>query len=387
MRIGIITGEYPPMQGGVGDYTQLLARQLSERDHDIFVFTSAQLSESDSAIHITNTVKKWRWGAIRAIQKWIKIHKLDVISLQFETAAYSMSPFIHFLPQVVRVPVVTTFHDLLFPYLFPKAGALRPMIVRHLANRSDGVIVTNHEDYMQLDNHPNMTLIPLGNLVHADLPADYDRTQWRDKAGAGDDDFLIAYFGFINHSKGVEILLEDLAYLRQTGYPFRLVMIGGKTGSSDPTNADYAQKIDALITQLGLSDAVTWTGFVDNAQVNAYLDASDVVCLPFRDGCSYRRSSLLAAIHRGCAIVTTQPNVYIPLFKDGENMALVTPFTLDPKTPNYFHVSHKLLQLYRNPHLRAHIQQGALQLSGQFDWTTIISDYETFFANIVEGKK
>lgn len=387
MRIGIITGEYPPMQGGVGDYTQLLARQLAGRGHHVFLFTSAQSHESDPAIHITNTIKKWRWSAIRAIQKWAKTHKLDIISLQFETAAYAMSPFIHFLPQMVRLPVVTTFHDLLFPYLFPKAGALRPMIVRHLANCSAGVIVTNHEDYMQLDSHPNLTLIPLGNLVPADLPADYDRITWRNRAGANADDFLIAYFGFINHSKGVEILLEDLAYLRQCGYPFRLVMIGGKTGSSDPTNADYAQKIDALITQLGLDDAVTWTGFVDNAQVNAYLDASDVVCLPFRDGCSYRRSSLLAAIHRGCAIITTQPNVYIPLFKDGENMALVTPFILDPKTPSYFHVSHKLLQLYRNPHLRLRIKEGALQLAKQFDWTTIISDYEAFFADVLEGRK
>jgi glycosyltransferase involved in cell wall biosynthesis len=296
-----------------------------------------------------------------------------------------MSPFIHFLPQAVPVPVVTTFHDLLFPYLFPKAGALRPMIVRHLARRSAGVITTNHEDYLQLDNHPNITLIPLGNLVSADLPADYDRPTWRKQAGAGDDEFLIAYFGFINHSKGVEILLEDLAYLRASGYPFRLVMIGGKTGSSDPTNADYAQKIDKLITQLNLESAVTWTGFVDSEQVNAYLEASDVVCLPFRDGSSYRRSSLLAAVHRGCAIITTQPQVHIQLFKDGENMLLVSPFTLDPKAPNYFHISHKLLQLYRNQKLRAHLKAGALQLATQFDWETIISDYESFFTHILKG--
>lgn len=387
MRIGIVTGEYPPMQGGVGDYTKILAHELVARGHDVFLFTSAQCQETNPAIHINNSTQKWRWGTLRAIKKWVSTHKIEIISLQFETAAYKMSPFIHFLPQMVRVPVVTTFHDLMFPYLFPKAGALRPMIVRYLARRSVGVITTNHEDYLQLDTHPNITLIPLGNLVPADLPADYQRPVWRKKAGANDDDFLIAYFGFINHSKGVEILLEDLAYLRSSGYPFRLVMIGGKTGSSDPTNADYAQKIDALITQLNLDQTVIWTGFVDNAQVNAYLDASDVVCLPFRDGASYRRSSLLAAIHRGCAIITTQPQVHIQLFKDGENMLLVAPFTLDPKAPNYFHISHKLLQLYRNQPLRAHLKEGALQLAQQFDWATIISDHESFFNHILEKKR
>ncbi len=387
MRIGIITGEYPPMQGGVGDYTKIVAHELVARGHSVFLFTSEKSQEANPAIHLTNTVKKWRWRAIKAIQKWAKAHQLDMISLQFETAAYGMSPFIHILPQMVRVPVVTTFHDLLFPYLFPKAGALRPMIVRHLANRSVGIILTNHEDYLELHEHPHSTLIPLGNLVTADLPADYDRTAWRKKAGADETDFLVAHFGFINHSKGVEILLEDLAYLRATGYPFKLVMIGGKTGSSDPTNADYSQKIDALITQLNLGDAIIWTGFVDSSEVNAYLDASDVVCLPFRDGSSYRRSSLLAAIHRGCAIITTQPQVHIQFFKDGENMILVSPFTLDPKAPNYFHISHKLLQLYRNERLRGHLKEGALKLSEQFDWATIIADHEAFFAHILGGRR
>ncbi|MDX2077999.1 MAG: glycosyltransferase family 4 protein [bacterium] len=387
MRIGIVTGEYPPMQGGVGDYTKILAHELVARGHEVFLFTSTQSAEANPALHITNVVKKWRWGTVRMIQKWAKSHKIDILSLQFETAAYGMSPFIHFLPQMIRVPVVTTFHDLMFPYLFPKAGALRPMIVRYLARTSAGVILTNHEDYLELDEHPRSTLIPLGNLVPADLPANFDRTIWRKQAGAGENDFLVAHFGFINHSKGVEILLEDLAYLRANGYPLKLVMIGGKTGSSDPTNAEYSQKIDALITQLHLDEAITWTGFVDSEQVNAYLEASDVVCLPFRDGASYRRSSLLAAIHQGCAIITTQPQVHIQLFKDGENMLLVSPFTLDPKAPNYFHISHKLLQLYRNQPLRAHIKEGALKLAEQFDWATLITDYEAFFAHVLEERK
>ena len=45
------------------------------------------------------------------------------MNIQYQTAAYGMSPFIHFLPDALRpIPVVTTFHDLRFPYLFPKAG-------------------------------------------------------------------------------------------------------------------------------------------------------------------------------------------------------------------------------------------------------------------------
>src|SRR5262249_39205433 len=156
-------------------------------------------------------------------------------------------PWIHFLPQWARVPVVTTFHDLRFPYLFPKAGRLRDRIVMHLARRSAGMIITNHEDYRQVKAIPNTVLIPIVSNILTPLPADYDAKVWRQKAGATTDDFLLAYFGFINRSKGVDLLLNSLAQLRAEQIPARLVMIGGRTGTSDPTNAAYAHEIDALI--------------------------------------------------------------------------------------------------------------------------------------------
>ena len=40
MRIAIITGEYPPMEGGVGDFTYHLSRTLSAQGHDLCILTS-----------------------------------------------------------------------------------------------------------------------------------------------------------------------------------------------------------------------------------------------------------------------------------------------------------------------------------------------------------
>ncbi|HCU98237.1 MAG TPA: hypothetical protein DGM69_02695, partial [Chloroflexi bacterium] len=39
MKIGIVTGEYPPLKGGVGDYTQKLASQLINKGNKVSVFT------------------------------------------------------------------------------------------------------------------------------------------------------------------------------------------------------------------------------------------------------------------------------------------------------------------------------------------------------------
>ena len=54
--------------------------------------------------------------------------------------------------------------------------------------------------------------------------------------------------------------------------------------------------------------------------------------LPFEDGASYRRSSLIAAIHQGCAILTTEPAHEIETFAHGRNL-LARPALLRRKHP------------------------------------------------------
>lgn len=384
MRIGIIAGEYPPRQGGVGAYTRIIALRLTELGHHVSILCRKDAMEPDTRIRLHNTISSWNVFSLREVSRWAKQEKLDVISLQFETAAFDMSPWVHFIPRTTSVPVITTFHDLLVPYLFPKAGALRHWIILHLAKTSAGIILTNQEDFAQTTTIPIRTLIPIGSNISIELPENYDRTTWRIEMGIQDDEFLIGHFGFLNRTKGIDILLEDIAVIRQRyNYPIKLVMIGGRTGDSDPSNWDYAGEIDAEITRLGLSEHVIWTGYIDDTGVSAYLMASDAIVLPFRDGASYRRGSLMAAIHHGCAIITTIPNVHVPLFVDGENMLLARTVILDEAIPPYAHVSQEILLLYRKPELREKLRGGALKLAKHFDWQMIAKDYITFFDRVL----
>lgn len=374
MRIGIITGEYPPHQGGVGAYSQIIARTLAAQGHDVFVFTH-HAAAPDNRVHVTPSVRHWNLSAIRAANQWAHEMRLDVVNVQYQTAAYAMSPFIHVLPDIIRrIPVVTTFHDLRYPYLFPKAGRLREWIVNHLARRSDGVIVTNHEDAAQLADLRNLALIPIGSNITVEPPPNNGSDTWRAKAGAQSDDFLIAYFGFANRSKGLDVLLDSLAQLRADGVPARLLMIGGRTGSSDPTNAAYADAIDAQIEALGLVQFARWAGYVDETAVAAYLHAADAVALPFLDGASFRRGTLMAAIHHGCAIVTTQPNIPIPEFSD-EQMLFVPPGDKSA-------LAAALRRLYDSPDLRARLRAGARTLAPRFDWAQIACDTTDFFERV-----
>jgi glycosyltransferase involved in cell wall biosynthesis len=378
MRIGVVTGEYPPMRGGVGAYTQILAREWVRQGQEVFIFSSQAAHNEDSAIHLTNNIVKWGLSSLPAVNQWAKDNHLDVINLQFQTAAYAMSPWIHFLPDTVRsAPVVTTFHDLRFPYLFPKAGQLRDWIVMHLARRSAGVIVTNHEDSEKVSGLPRVKLIPIGSNILITLPPDFDPVLWRQRAGAREGDFLIAYFGLLNSSKGLEHLLESLRDLRASGTPARLVMVGDIAGTSDPTNTAYAAEIMNRIHALKLEGYIHHTGFIDDLAVGSYLEACDVVALPFLDGASYRRGSLMAAIQYGCAIVSTTPQVGVSGFRHNENLLLVPPGDTASLT-------QALRELYENSEMRSGLQAGTEKLATHFDWSLIAGDTIDFF-RIITG--
>lgn len=364
------------MQGGVGAYSQVLARALVVQGQEVCVFSNVEARAYDDGIAVKNAVNRWTPFSLQAVNAWARAEGLDVISLQFQTACYGMSPWIHFLPDYIkRIPVVTTFHDLRFPYLFPKAGALRDWIVLHLARTSDGTIVTNQEDFDRVRGLPNVRLIPIGSNITTPLPIDFDPQPWCERAGVQPGDFLVAHFGFMKQGKGIETLLESIAKVRTKGIPARLLMIGGRASDSEPTDVAYTSSVDKLIDSLGLTPHVHWTGYLDEQAVSAYLKAADVVTLPFADGASYRRGSLMAAVHHGCAIVTTTPQFPTPAFVDGENMLLVSP-------GDSRQMAGAIHRLYDSPTLRARLQQGAVQLARHFDWSQIACNYIDFFKQL-----
>jgi glycosyltransferase involved in cell wall biosynthesis len=319
VKIGLITGEYPPQQGGVGDFTRELARALIAAGHGAQVITTAgQLSAASQAddVPVQRAVTSWGmrcWGEIAAAARR---QQLDVLNIQYEPAAYAMRVGVNFLPgawarRSLKAPIVTTFHDLLVPYLFPKAGPLRWKVVEYLARRSDAVIVTNGVDRARLSDLPplasSLHTIPIGSNIDPLAAGEFDRAAERARWGIRPGEQVLGYFGFLSLSKGGSDLMQALTALLGEGLPVKLLLIGGRTGSSDPTNAEYAAQVEQLSASLGVADRVIATGYLEPPGVSRALWCCDVMVLPYADGASLRRGSLLAAIAHGRAIVTTEP--------------------------------------------------------------------------------
>lgn len=367
------------MQGGVGAFSRELASALAQQGHELHILTDRRVgAASEPYISVDSLVNGWSRAAVATARQWAHLYELDIVNIQYEAAAFQMSALIHFLPTLIgNIPTVTTFHDLLVPYLFPKAGSLRNKALITLAERSAGVIVTNPQDERQLAADAkiaHLSQIPIGSNVRAVLPPNYDRAVWRKRLNIPEKASLIGYFGFLNATKGVDTLLQALKSLRDTDA--HLLIIGGRTGASDPANEAYAEQIDRLVERLALVTRVHATGFVDDSTVSEFLSACDVIALPFKDGVSFRRGSFMAAITHGCAVVTTTPAVPLPELQDGTNVRLVAPDSPDE-------LADAIRALIKDPALRTRLQTNARNLSMLFTWDRIAVRTAEFYQEVI----
>lgn len=383
MHVLFVTGEYPPMQGGVGAYTRELARALYDQNVRVSVLTSQRAAqpncaEFDGCIRVLPAIDRWNWRVFHVVPELAHELGADWVHVQYQTAAYAMHPAINFAPpRWKRKGVCTawTYHDLLPMYLFPKAGRLlRTWVTERPAHAAACVITTNEADRLELANrHIDAVTIPIGsNIVSACLSADQRRAR-RAQRGYTESDLVVGFFGFLNQSKGGDDLIETLRLLHKTRGDVQLLMIGDKIGASDQTTHEYLRKVEKTIRKHNLQDKVQWTGAEPDSEVAADLNTCDVVLLPFTDGASLRRGTLMAALTNGCAIVTTTPQAPLPELQHERDLLYV-------KTGDAQGMTGAVLRLAGDDKLRATIQANARCASRQFGWEEIARRHLEMYA-------
>lgn len=357
------------MVGGMGDYTKELAKALAKLGDRVSVLTSVLGQDRGESFELYPRVSKWGFSSWKDILTLLREIEPQILHLQYQAAAYGMHPAMNLLPWRLRLirprPLLfITFHDLRVPYLFPKAGPVRRGAIAALAKGCDGVIVTNVQDEAEARGYSlEPYLIPIGSNISPRLPPGYDREEWRARWSARDET-LLSYFGLLHESKGVETLLRAWARLLERGQRIKLLMVGGKTGASDPTTTDYALQMEELCQELGLADRLLWTGYVDDEEISANLLASDICVLPYKDGASLRRGSLMAALAHGLPIITTRPAIQIKELIEGENIVLVPPDDVET-------LAAKIQELATSEGVRRRLGEGALALAQDFSWDNI----------------
>ena len=394
MRVLYITGEYPPNQGGIADYTAILRSELRALDVTSEVLTSSDCASTESTVH--PVVGTWGFPFWSIAQQIISERRIDVVHIQYQTAAFDLKPAINLLPwylrrRTSRPAIVTTFHDLRVPYLFPKAGPLRRWVTHMLGRHSDALIFTTREDREhwgatidagvpstkktpthQIGVGPAVPVVP--------ITAD-ERRALRAECGVAPDAYLVGFFGFVNLTKGLDTLFQAVGILRDQNIPAQALIIGGSLGESDPYNAVYKEHLERLIRRLDLDmgDILLSTGYLEAADASRALATCDAMALPFADGASLRRTSLLTALAHGLPVVSTYPKQPSPEIQESDALLLVPPD--DPPA-----LCRALRRLYEDRALAENLAPAAQAFARAFSWPRIAEHTLAVYAEACQQK-
>ncbi|MDO8689669.1 MAG: glycosyltransferase family 4 protein [Dehalococcoidia bacterium] len=405
MKVLLISGEFPPLIGGVGDYTACLAASLCDMGVQVAVLTSRAAGRSAFPFPVRAEVPNWDFGCWARVRREIARHRPDLVHIQYQAAAYGLHPAINLLPALLRltdrgIRALVTFHDLRVPYVFPKAGPLREKMLRLMARGCRGVICTDAADLDSVSRwslRSRAFLIPIGSNIPV-APADPKAPAAPGSSAEAlpgrldgvcanvlcqEDVLILGYFGLLNQSKGVELLLRAYHLVRQRGKSLRLVMIGADLGDSDPTNVAYARRVRAMASELDVDGSICWTGRLTAADTSRALQGLDFCVLPYVDGASFRRGTLMAALSHGLPVITTAPSYHPvggdgPSLSDGENCRLVLPGDVGQ-------LAEAIEELASSVSLRERLAAGAIDLARHFTWGEIARQTVAAYAAILSS--
>lgn len=308
-RILFVTGEYPPRIGGVGDHVVRLAEGLTAHGLTCFVATESRSADQPDA-GIYAVAGRYPLLAVLRTLQIVRRVRPDVVHVHYQAGAFARPGELLLLAWLLKRlgrthRLVVTFHDILQPYLFPKAGRLREQVVRGLARSAHTAIYVDELDRRRAVAHgygeANSRWIPAGPTIEPSADSG-NRSAARERLGLDATDFIIGFFGFRQASKGVGVLADALRRPELSGPRSLLALIGAASPTTDVRRSEPPVPASTF-AGVRLVD----TGEQPSDSISRWFVACDVIALPFLDGLSARRGSFMNAVAHGVPVVSTPP--------------------------------------------------------------------------------
>ncbi len=146
-------------------------------------------------------------------------------------------------------------------------------VLRFLAYRCDFITansVQQTELFYQLGVQRDRIVTVL-NGIDTDMFMPHDKKKCRDLLGLPQDKKIILFVGWLIQRKGIEYLLEAVAFLSQERDDFVCVIVG---------EGDQEKRLQKLVADRGLESFVSFVGAVPHSRVPLYMSAADAFVLP-----------------------------------------------------------------------------------------------------------
>ena len=306
MKWHILTGEYPPASGGVGDYTALLARALADAGDSVDVWVGGP---AEAAIAVRRRVHALpdAFGPLSQAaldEAWTA--SPGIVLLQYVPNALGRRgmnvPFCRWLLAQRRAgrDVRVMFHE---PYLY--FGWRRPwrnvpavvqrMMAALLVRAATELYYSSENWHAYLESYGAAdcgTVMPIPSTIPSDAPpAQVAELRRRFAPGAR----VVGHFGTFGEHVCAELRAVLPALLERDGN-VRAILIGR---GGERFLSELVRRVPSA------AERVHATGEIGAPDVAVALAACDVLFQPYPDGVTTRRTSVMAGLRNGIATVST----------------------------------------------------------------------------------
>lgn len=263
MKVVMVSGSWPPASCGVGDYAEQLSAALAVSDVDVVRFGG----------HGEVSAR----GLLRSISQ-IRSFKPDLVHIQYPTVGYGRSIAPAALSLLLRLPVVVTLHEFASFRFYRLPWFMPYTIVKALIFTSGA---EQRSFRRRLHRTPRISeIIPIGS----NIPVAPDTSP---------DVRTVCYFGLLMPNKGIEAFLSLARLMAGQGYVFSLI------GSTPVKWQSYGEGVVQEAKSLGIRTFLNET----SDAVAMRLKENTYAYLPFPDGVTEKRGSLLATIVNGLKVM------------------------------------------------------------------------------------
>jgi len=321
MKVALIGPVYP-YRGGIAHYTASLAQAFQQQGHEITIYSFSRQypawlypgkSDRDPSlqrlrfpvVYTIDTLNPWTWVKTAA---FIIRDKPDFVLFQWWTSF--MTPAFITVGKLCKrrgLPLLFLIHNV-YPH---EKRWFDPWLVRATLKLGDAFVVQSIQEKEKLLQlfpgariffHPHPVYMPFAEQKISKIEA---------KAQLGLDPNLpvALFFGIVRPYKGLPLLLEAIAALKQQGQRIQALIAGEFW--------EDIQKYFRLIEQLGISDLVRLENrYIPNEEVSLYFSAADVFVAPYTAGT--QSGAVKLAMGFGLPIVVSDI-LYDDLLRDSDS--------------------------------------------------------------------
>ncbi|MGX7417601.1 glycosyltransferase family 4 protein [Carnobacterium gallinarum] len=281
MNIGIFTDTYFPQISGVATSIAMLQKELTNRGHQVYIFTTSNPEANDiedypnvyripSIPFLFYTERRISYVSSRKITRLVEELKLDIIHTQTE---FSLGVIGQKVAQKYNLPLLHTYHTMYEDYLHYIANGkllTKPMVkylMQSFCQKADIVIAPTEKVKLTLEKYQicrPIKIIPTGIDFQSFEQTDYLQQQTNElkkELGLSEDDFVLVWLGRVAYEKNLEEILRELPAILMEQSNTKLVIVGDGPAKKDS---------EKIVQELGLNEVVQFLGEQNWENINKF---------------------------------------------------------------------------------------------------------------------